>query len=182
MADLAVAEPGTGPRPRDMDCYQHLFGLDRGRHDVDEKVVRSDAPAAGRACQLQLRFQRDDDCRPVRRRIRICQRAADGAAIAHLRIGNLVGGLMEDRQYLAQRFGRKQFGMRGQCSDPDAVADLDSLQFVDAADIDEQRRRRQPQFQCRDQCMAAGNELGAVGILLQEADGLGQRGCANVIE
>ena len=89
---------------------------------------------------------------------------------------------MEDRQHLAQRFGRKQFGMRRHGSDPDAVADLDALQFVNAADIDKQRRRRQPQFQCRDQGMAAGNEFGAVGILLQEADGLGQRGCANVIE
>src|SRR5258708_12995906 len=30
--------------------------------------------------------------------------------------------------------------------------------------------------------MAAGNEFCAVGILSQQADGVGERGCANVIE
>src|SRR6266436_1591726 len=30
--------------------------------------------------------------------------------------------------------------------------------------------------------MTAGHELAAVGILLQQADGLGERGCANVVE
>jgi hypothetical protein len=44
---------------------------------------------------------------------------------------------MEDRQHLAQRFGREQFGVRCQRSDPDAVGDLYALQFVDAADIDQ---------------------------------------------
>ena len=30
--------------------------------------------------------------------------------------------------------------------------------------------------------MAAGNELAAVGIVLQQADGLGERGGTNVVE
>ena len=115
-----------------MDRHQHFSRFERGGHDVDEEILRRNAPAALRARQLQFSLQRDDDRRPVGGGIGIGQRAADRAAIAHLRIGDQAGGLMEDRQHLSQRLGRQQFGMRRQGADPDAVADLDSLQFIDA--------------------------------------------------
>ena len=72
--------------------------------------------------------------------------------------------------------------MRRQSTDPDAVGELDSLQFIDPPDIDQQRRRCQPQFQCRDQRMATGHELAAIGVLLQQGDSLGKRCGANVVE
>jgi hypothetical protein len=72
--------------------------------------------------------------------------------------------------------------MRCNGSDPDAVCDLDSLQLFDPADINQQHRRSQPQLQGWDQRMAAGDELAAVGVLLQQTDGLRERSCANVIE
>jgi hypothetical protein len=40
-----------------------------------------------------------------------------------------------------------------------AVLDRDALQFRDAADVDERRRRRQPELQERNQAVAAGQEL-----------------------
>ena len=30
--------------------------------------------------------------------------------------------------------------------------------------------------------MTAGNELAAVGVVLQQADGLGERACADIVE
>ncbi len=165
-----------------MDCYQDLRGLERGGHDIDEEFACGNAPATCRACQLQLGFQRDNDRRPVGRGIRICQRTANRTAIADLRIGNQVGGLAEDRQHLMQRFGREQLGMCREGSDSDALANLDALQFVDAAYIDQQCRRCQSQFQRRDQRVASGNELAAVGVLQQQVDGVDKRFCTNVVE
>jgi hypothetical protein len=62
------------------------------------------------------------------------------------------------------------------------IANVDTAQLIDAAEIDQEGRRSQPELQRRDQCMAAGEQLGVVGIVLQQADRLGKRGCANVVE
>ena len=57
------------------------------------------------------------------------------------------GDIEVRKKEIAQRFGSQQFGMRCQGANPDAVGDLDSLQFVDTADIDQQRDQFIEQYQ-----------------------------------
>ena len=85
---------------------------------------------AGWAGHFEFCLQCDNDRRPIGGGIGVGQRAADRAAIAHLRIGDQVGGLTKDRQHLLQRFGRQQFGVRCQRADLDAIPDFDSLQLA----------------------------------------------------
>jgi hypothetical protein len=72
--------------------------------------------------------------------------------------------------------------MPRQRTDPDRLADGDAFQRVEPADVDQFARRRQPQLQRRDQRVAAGDELVAVEVVLQQRDGLLERGRANVVE
>ena len=80
MPDLAIAELGCRIRARQIDRYQHFSRFERGGHDVDEEILRGNAPAALRARQLQFALQRDNDRGPVGGRIGIGQQAADRAA------------------------------------------------------------------------------------------------------
>ena len=90
MADFAISELHAWPRPRNMNGYEHVPGLERGGHDAEKELPGPNAPPAIGTRQLQLGVQRDDDGRPIGRRVGIRQRATNGAAVAHLRITSAV--------------------------------------------------------------------------------------------
>src|SRR5712664_4179764 len=59
MTDLAIPEPRTWGGAGNVDRHQNLPRLKCGGHDVDEKILCRDTPAAGWASQLQFTLQRD---------------------------------------------------------------------------------------------------------------------------
>ena len=63
--------------------------------------------------------------------------------------------------------------MAGERADGDVVAGVaDVRQVAEAADVDEHARLREAQLHQRQQAVAAGEELGVVAVLADEADGL----------
>jgi hypothetical protein len=79
----------------------------------------------------------------------------------------------EERRVLSQRLGRLQVGVPRERADGDGAAvDPHVRQVLQAADVDEDGRRRQPQLHEREQRVAAGEELGVVAVAVQRADGV----------
>ena len=107
------------------------------------------------------------------------QRAADRAPVAHLRVGDRAGRTGED-----PKLGRVlELCVRGQRPDPPvAVLALDPVQAGDLAQVDEQRRRRQPQLHQRDQRVPAGQRLGVLAAVGERPDRLVERVRGGVVE
>src|SRR5437763_15550212 len=73
--------------------------------------------------------------------------------------------------------------MAGEGADGHLAAGLaDVAQLDEPADVDEHRRRRQPQLHEREQRVAAGQQLGLVAVLAQELDRLLGRAGPYVVE
>lgn len=101
------------------------------------------------------------------------ERAADRPAVADLLVGDPRRRLGQHAQLRAAL----EVGVAGQRADPPAaVLALDRAQAGDPAQVDEQRRRRQPQPHQRQQRVAAGERL----RLLAAVGERGQRGVERV--
>ena len=73
--------------------------------------------------------------------------------------------------------------MAGQRADGDVVAGVaDVRQVGESADVDEHARLGEAQLHHRQQAVPAGEELGLVAVLADEADGLLGRSGADVVE
>src|ERR1700730_13469414 len=99
-----------------------------------------------------------------------------------MRVRDKVGGVMEQWNGLAQRFGIEKLGVRRQRPDSDLLADFDAFLLRDAADVDQKRWRGKPQLEGWDQGMAAGDKLCAVGICRQQRDRVRNRFGPDVVE
>ena len=97
-------------------------------------------------------------------------RAADRAAVTDLRIADMAGGMGQQRRVLVQQIGGLDVAVAGEGADRDVVAAVtDVRQVGDAADVDQHRRLGQAQLHQRQQAVAAGEELGLVTVLTDEA-------------
>ena len=109
----------------------------------------------------------------------MCQRPADRAAIADLRIRDRPGHPGDDPQI----WGVLERGVRGQRPDPPgAVLALDPVQPGDLAQVHEQRRRRQAELHQRQQRMSAGQQLGVLATVGDRLDRLLERVRRGVVE
>ena len=72
-----------------------------------------------------------------------------------------------------QHVGDLEVPVPGEGADGDVVAGVaDVGEIAQAADVDQHRRRRQPQLHEREQRVAAGEQLGVVAVLTEQADRL----------
>ena len=111
------------------------------------------------------------------------QRAAQGAAVTHLGITDLVGGVGEQRDLLLQQRRRLEVVVAGQGADGDLVAALlDVRKIGNPSDVDEHRRDGESQLHQRQQRMAAGDQLGLVAVLDEEGDRFFRRTSPGVVE
>jgi hypothetical protein len=79
-------------------------------------------------------------------------RAADGAAVAHLRVADLPGRLCQQRHLAREQPGCLQFAVPGQRADRDVIAAvLDVGQARHPAEVDEDLRHGQAQLHQRQQ-------------------------------
>ena len=73
--------------------------------------------------------------------------------------------------------------MSGQGADGDVIAGVsDVRQIADPPDVDEHARLGEAQLHQRQQAVPAGEELGIITVLADEADGLFGRTGADVVE
>ena len=109
-------------------------------------------------------------------------RAADRAAVAHLRVADQRGGLRDQRAALGQHRVADEVGVPRERADRDPVALVAHVAEVgEAADVDEQRRPREAEPQQRDQRVAAGEEL-RVLVAAEQLERLVDRAGAAVLE
>ena len=93
-------------------------------------------------------------------------RPADRAAVAHLRITDLAGGVGEQRDVLGQHVGALDVHVPCQRADGDVVAGVTDVgQVAQPADVDQHGWLGQPQPHQRQQAVPAGEELGLVPVL-----------------
>ena len=96
------------------------------------------------------------------------QRAADRAAVAHLLVGD-----QDAARATTPARACPEVGVPGHRADPPAaVLALDAVQAGHPPQVDQQRRRRQPQLHQRQQRVPAGEQLGVLAVLVQHADRL----------
>ena len=86
-------------------------------------------PSAPRACRTspgstQTRVERRADRGEVLGRVGLAQRAAQGAAVAHRRVGDHALGVAEDREQVAEQLRLEELAVAGHRPDPDDVAVL----------------------------------------------------------
>ncbi len=95
-----------------------------------------------------------------------------------------MGKRLGDQWRVAGDFrGGEQACMGAGGADPQGrVGEGDAGQFGQPADIDQQRRRREPEIQCRQQALAAGDQFGSEGVACEPGDRLGDRPGSDVIK
>ena len=118
----------------------------------------------------------------VGRRIGMRQAAADGAAVADLKIADVLGALDDERKPLAQEGGLEQVAVGGGGADAGALPVLrDPAQLGEVAHVHQPRRLRQPEAHHRQQAVAAGEDLAAVAGR-QRVERVPERHGAHVVE
>ena len=108
------------------------------------------------------------------------ERAAERAAVAHLRVADLARRVREERRVLAQHVAVLDVVVTGEPTDRDVVARVAHVrQLGDAADVDEHRRGREAQLHQRQERVPACDQLGVVAVLGEQrdraVDGVGAR-------
>ena len=102
VADLAleffVGVAVAGRRHGNRDRGEDFAGLERGEIGALVELARRDVARAGLAFEAVARAQRHHQRRHVVAGIAVGDIAADGAAVAHLRIGDQQRRLVQDRQ------------------------------------------------------------------------------------
>ena len=141
-----------------------------GASAVSRKPVKKSSagisarPSGPRA--TRVRPEGEHDRGQVGRRVAVGDGAADRAPVPHLRVADLAGGVGQDRHLGAEQVARLEVAVAGEGADGDVVAGVaDVGQVVQPADVDEHRRRGQPQLHQRQQRVAAGEQLGLVAVL-----------------
>ena len=123
-------------------------------------------PLAGPAGSDELASSASATGAEVTGRVGVGQRAAERAAVPHLRVGDRRGRLREQRRVLRHQRVVQHLVVGGHRADHDGVAVVaDAAQLGDPADVDDRRRVGQPQPQHRDQRLAAGEDLAVLAGL-----------------
>jgi hypothetical protein len=116
-------------------------------------------------------------------RVAVGDVAADGAAVAHLRVGDQPGRLAQQRHPPLQDRRRDEVVLHRHRPDADGVAVLaDATQFVDAVEVDQVRRLGEAQLHHRQQAVAAGQQLGITAERAQQVQRLAHGAWCVVLE
>jgi len=175
MAELHERLAGSALGRSKADFFEHFRRLERGGQHLDEEVGGLDHALTLAAGSHDLRIQGDHRCRPVSGGIGMRQAAADRALVAHLHVAKMRGRLREQRAGAVQQVRGLNLKMRGGRPNSDLAALFANVsQVLDASDIDQHFRLRQPQLHCREKAVSAGQKFGVVFMLGQQAKRLVQ--------
>src|SRR6266436_8548217 len=97
MMHLDVSMTSTAVGFVDANLSQYLARAQRGRHQVDKKIVGADRAVAILAGDDQLGFERNDCRGPITGRIRVSQTAANRSLVSHLHVANVSGAFRQQR-------------------------------------------------------------------------------------
>ena len=182
MDELCIRHNLAGRFGENLDrSEQIVFFKNRRHHSLKETGCRLRTISA-RPGDGKTRVQRRQHRGQIGSWIGVRYIPADRSAVPHRRIADLRRGFRQRRALPHDRGRRGEFSVCCQCSNSNyTLAHRDPFQLVDPADVDDDRRRCQPQFQQRDQAVAAGKELGA-RIFAKKAAGFGNRARTVIIK
>ena len=171
VADLAfellVGITATRGGGRNAHLGEDFIGLHRRLERAEIKVLGRHHPFLLRAAQHQRRAQRQHHGRMIVARVAVGNVTADGAAVAHLRIGDQARGFGNQRAFVLQQLGGDQliFGHHG--TDVNLAFFLaDAPEIVDRIDIDQMGGCRKAQFHHGQQAVTPRQNLRALAVLL----------------
>ena len=134
-----------------------------------KEVPRGDHPLSFRRPKNEFRVEREHDRSPVALRVRVGQRATEGAQISHQWIRNPLTGDGDRGVVAPQKRRVGQLAVAGQrTKDQVTVTLLDGVEPRYRVDVDEHRRLRETKLQDRDEALAARQKLRFVTVLLQQ--------------
>jgi len=130
-------------------------------------------PTSARADAFHLRVERQRYRTVVAARIGFHQAAADGAAVAHLKVADLARRLAQHRQLRRDQRRFLDFHVAGHGADAKLAAVFANVtQVRNAMDVDQIFGPGEAEFHHRHQTLAAGQELGVVAVAAQQLDGV----------
>ena len=111
------------------------------------------------------------------------RRAADGAAVARLRVAHPAQRLAEERHFLTERRVALDGALAHRRAERHgAVAERDLAQVVRVVDVDQERGTREAHRHHRDEALPAGDQPGVAAVLGEQRAGFGGRARAAEIK
>ena len=163
--NFSNAKP-LAPRLGHPDLGEQLVGRERGLEEAPEEVRGRDLARAARALHDERRVEREQRGGKVGGGVAVRDRTADRAAVAHLVVADLRGDRAQHAALAREQVVGLDVAVPGERADRDVVAGVaDVGEVAHPTDVDEHRRRRQPQLHQRQQRHAAGQQLGVVAVL-----------------
>ena len=180
---LLIGHADALGRGRDTDLGQQFVLRPRGREDRVVEFPCGDPPFASLAPQHVACIEGHHDRRIVVSRISVGAVAADGAAVPHLRIGDLGRRFRQDPAFLEEQVGGQDLCLGRARADHDRIPLLaNAAQAADGVDVDKMRRLGQTQFHHWHQTMAAGQHLALVTELTEKLQHFLDRFRAMILE
>ena len=181
--ELEVRPARPRARIRHADLGDHLVGRERRRERPAEQLVDRDRPLAARALSDDVGSRGEHDGAPVALRVRVCERAADGAAVADEWVGDLRGGVAERAIATAEQLGLLAGLVARERADAQrSLVLLDVIEVGHAVQVDDDVGSREAHLHERDEALAAGEHLGLVPSLDERRDHLLERRRREVLE
>ena len=147
--------------------HQHLVGLKRRGQRADEKIRRGDPAFAPHRLRAQLAGERQDDSRHFRGGVGVRQIAANGSAIANLRVRDVGQRFMDQGQVACGCRIAFELAVACERADADAVRQrrfLHSRKLRQRIDIDQHGRLREPKIHCRNKALTARQKMRLVAV------------------
>ena len=150
-----------------------LCRLESGRERPLEEVLERDRALAEGALHDDLGADREQRRAPVALWIRVRERPADGAEVAHDRVGDLRRRIAERPVTPAQEVGTLAVPVPYQSADSKpTVPHGEPVEAPAAIDVDHGPRRGEAELHERDQALASGEDAGLVAVALQDRERL----------
>ena len=167
----------------DADGGEQLTLPHGGLEEVDEEVLRRHGALTVGTRDDQLGIESEDRRAHVTGRIGVHERAADGAPVADLRIGDGLHGSREDGRVLLDQVGGRHLVVGGHGTDDEVVTLLaDASELLDATEVDDRLRRVEAHPEDREQGLSAGHDLGLVASFGQSGEGVGHTRGRDIVE
>ena len=179
---LHVRAAAAGP-DRHPDLGQQLVRRHHGLVRAEVELTLRHGAGARTAVDHHRGPHRGEGGRQVLGRIGLAERAADGAAVAHDRVGDATFGVVQDGEMLACQRGAEQFRVPGERADPQlALLDPQVAELGEVVDVDQRLGLGQAELHHRDQAVPAGQHPGLRPELGQQRERVADAGRALVLK
>ncbi len=166
------------------DLDEHLVGRERGLEEAFEEVGGRDLASSVRSLGHDRATEREHDRRKVGCRIAVREGSAQRAAVAHLRVADLVR--RRARAAAPARAGARMSRARDGAPARRSRSRRRRSSMYERSgtrrDVDEHRGRRQPQLHQRQERVTTCEQLGVVAVLDEQRDRFFGRRRAHVVE